>query len=146
MAEAWKYAFVAAKTSRGIVFQARNYYERVISTLGDGEELTVTVEKKTDKRTVQMNRALWGPIYDQLIAGIAESVGYEPHDKAGKEQLHEGLLALFGGTVIDPITKREVAKERSSTMTIARFGEFMEWIARWAAEEHGVVITLPGER
>lgn len=52
---------------------------------------------------------------------------------------------LFGGTVIDPVTKREVAKERSSTMSTARFAEFLKWIARYAAEEHGVVVTLPGD-
>jgi hypothetical protein len=72
-------------------------------------------------------------------------VGYDKHDKAGKEQLHEGLLCLFGGTVIEPVTKREVAKVRSSKMSKQEFSEYVEWIARWAATEHGVVIVLPGE-
>ena len=86
-----------------------------------------------------------GMIGSQLLAGIAESVGYDAHDKAGKEHMHEGLLMLFSGTVVDPVTKREVARERSSSMTVQRFGEYLEWIARWAADEHGVVVTLPGE-
>src|SRR3989304_2310465 len=126
MARAWSYEFAAVKTLTGLVFSSRAYFDRAISTLGDGEEVIVTVARRIDKRSLQQNRALWGPVYDQLIAGIAESVGYEPHDKTGKEQMHEGLLALFGGTVIDSVTKREVAKERSSTMTVARFAEFLE--------------------
>jgi hypothetical protein len=141
----WCYQFAAVKDRTGLVFTSPQYFERALSTLGDGELLTVTIEKKADKRSIAQNRMLWGPVYDQLIAGIAESVGYDKHDKVGKEQMHEGLLMLFGGTVTDPVTKREVAKERSSTMTTARFSEFVEWIARYAADEHGVVVTLPGE-
>ena len=145
MASTWSYEFAAVKAPVGLVFTSRPFFDRAISTLGDGEEVTVTVAKRQDKRSLAMNRALWGPIYTQLIAGIAEAVGYDAHDASGKEYLHEGLLMLFGGTVVDPITKREVAKERSSQMTVARFSEFMEWIVRWAATEYGVVVVLPGE-
>lgn len=141
----WRYDFAAVKGPKGLTFTNREAFRLVMSTLGDGEEVIVTVAKKQDKRSLAQNRALWGPIYDSLLDGIAESVGYDKHDKAGKEHMHEGLLMLFAGTVVDPVTKREVAKERSSTMTSQRFSEFMEWIARYAADEHGVVITLPGE-
>ncbi|MCR4375642.1 MAG: hypothetical protein NUW22_12415 [Acidobacteria bacterium] len=142
----WSYEFAAVKAPAGLVFTSRAYFDRAISTLGDGEQVIVTVAKPVDKRSLQANRALWGPIYDQLIDGIAESAGYDKHDALGKEQMHEGLLMLFGGTVVDLVTKREVAKERSSRMSSARFSEFMEWIARYAADEHGVVVTLPGEQ
>lgn len=141
----WSYQFAAVKSGGDLHYKSPAYFERAISTLGDGEEVTVTVSKPQDKRSLRQNRFLWGPLYDQLLVGIAEAVGYDKHDKAGKEQMHEGLLMLFGGTVIDPITKREVAKERSSAMTTTRFAEFVDWIARYAAEEHGVVVTLPGE-
>ena len=143
---AWSYEFRAVKSNKGLVFSSRPYFDRTISTLGDGEEVIVTVAKPVDKRSLAMNRALWGPIYTDLINGIAESAGYDKHDAIGKEQMHEGLLMLFSGTVTDPVTKREVAKERSSSMTVARFSEFMEWICRYAADEHGVVVTLPGEQ
>lgn len=139
------YEFAAVKTPAGLVFQCRSEFDRVVSVLGDGEQVWIRLSKEHGRRTIQQNRALWGRIYDQLLAGIAESVGYDAHDKAGKEHMHEGLLMLFGGTVVDPVTKREVARERSSTMTVQRFGEFLEWIARYAASEHGVVVTLPGE-
>jgi len=143
--KAWRYEFAAVKTERGLKFTSRKFFDRAISTLGTGEMLRVIVERPQDTRSSQQNKGLWGPIYDQLLAGVAEEIGYDAHDKAGKELMHEGLLQLFSGTTVDPVTKREVAKERSSTMTAARFREFTEWIARWAAEQHGVVITLPGE-
>lgn len=142
---AWSYEFAAVKGPDGLVFMSPMFLKRALSTLGDGEPLTVTVAKRVDKRSLAQNRMLWGPVYDQVIAGLAEQVGYDKHDQLGKEQMHEGLLMLFGGTVIDPVTKREVAKERSSTMTTQRFSEFVEWISRYAAEEHGVVVVLPGE-
>lgn len=141
----WRYEFAAVKSKDGLVFTSRPYFDRAISTLGDGEEVIVTVAKRQDKRSVQANRALWGPLYDSLINGIAQQGGIDAGDMQSKDLIHEGLLQRFGGTMIEPVTKQEVAKERSSSMTVARFSEFMEFVARFAAEEYGVVINLPGE-
>lgn len=141
----WSYDFAAVKAPAGLVFTSRGYFDRVIATLGDGEEVTVRVSKRLDTRSVQQNRMLWGPIYEQLIAGIALNTGVDHHDALSKEYMHEGLLMLFSGTVIDPVTKQPVAKERSSQMSTQRFSEYVEWLARYAAEEHGVVVTLPGD-
>lgn len=120
-------------------------FDRAISILGDGEEVIVTVSKKADKRSLQANRALWGPTYDQLIDGIADEVGYDRHDRDGKEKLHEALCIKYGGTVTDPITGIDVRKFRTSQATKQQFSDYLEWVARYAATEHGIVITLPGE-
>jgi hypothetical protein len=142
----WTYTFAATKNAKNEpVILARPYFNRVLSTVAVGEEFALTITEREDKRSSKQNRLLWGTCYDQLIAGIADEVGYDRHDKHGKEQLHEGLLCLYGGMVIEPVTKREVAKVRSSKMTVAEFSAYVEWIARWAAQEHGVVIVLPGE-
>lgn len=141
----WRYEFRAVKAPVGLVFTSRGYFDRVVSTLGNGEEIVVTLEKPQDKRSSQANRGLWGPVYDQLIAGLAQAQGIEQGDGLSKDLMHEGLLQKFSGTVVDPVTHCTVAKERSSSMTVARFGEFMEFVARFAAEEYGIVITLPGE-
>ncbi len=146
MASDWRYEFAAVKADGQLLIKSQGYYDRVLSTVGDGEPLILTLSKPVDRRSGQMNRALWGPIYDQIIAGLCENEGIELGDRTAKELMHEGLLQRFSGTVIDPVTKCEVAKERSSTMTIKRFGEFMEWIASYAAQEHGIVVTLPGEQ
>ncbi len=145
MAADWRYEFSAVKSDKGLVFASRPYFDRVVSTLGDGEEVVVTVAKPQNKRSIQANRALWGPMYDSLMDGIAAEVGIDRGDKKAKELMHEGLLERFAGTVLEPVTKREVAKERSSSMTVARFSEFMEFVARFAADEYGVVVALPGE-
>ena len=142
----WVYTFSAFKNPAGVMeIPAKGYLDRVLSTLAVGEEFVVTLEEYQDKRTNRQNRALWGQVYDSLLAGLADEVGYDKHDKFGKEQLHEGLLCLYGGTVVEPVTKREVAKVRSSKMTKSEFSDYVEWIARWAASEHGVVVELPGE-
>lgn len=143
---AWIYTLAAFKNPAGeIEFDAKEYLRRVLSTLAVGEEFVVTLKEFEDKRTNRQNRALWGVVYDSLLAGLADAVGYDKHDKSGKEQLHQGLLCLYGGTVIEPVTKREVPKVRSSTMTKQEFSDYVEWIARWAASEHGVIVELPGE-
>lgn len=161
----WKYEFLAHKSPAGLVYSSPAYFDRVIGTLGDGEEVRVTVAKPQDKRSLQANRALWGSTYDQVLDGLKEKQkeareravedaidqiapfdGIDLDDRNSKEWIHEGYLQAFSGTVINPITGLAVARERSSTMTVARFSEFMEFIARRAAEQHGIVITLPGER
>lgn len=142
----WSYTFAPAKTEQGLSFgHARPFFDRVVSAMALGEVCDLTISEHEEKRTLAQNRMLWGTVYDQLLDGIGDAVGYDKHDKAGKEQMHEGLLCLYGGTVIEPITKREVAKVRSSKMTVAEFTAYVEWIARYAAQEHGVVIALPGE-
>jgi hypothetical protein len=157
----WFHEFSAVKDADGLVVQGRDFYERAIAELGDGEQVVLTLSKPSEKRSSRQNRFLWGPLYDELIQGLknkrdidrydaigaamADDQGIDAGDVPSKEQMHEGLLQLFAGTVIDPLTKREVAKERSSTMSTARFTEFVEFIARYAATEHQIVVTLPGE-
>ena len=141
----WRYQFQAVKTPKGLTFTSRPYFDRAISTLGDGEAVTVTIEKPQDTRTMAQNRAIWGTIYDQIIEAIADEVGYDRHDKDGKERLHEGLCARYRGTTIDPVTKCEVRKFYTHRATVQQMADYIEWIPRFIAEEFGIVITLPGE-
>jgi|ERR1051326_430806 hypothetical protein len=141
----WAYTFSAVKTATGLAFKARSYFDRVVSTLGDGEEVIVTLTKPQEKRTNAQNRLAWGATYDQLIEALADEVGYDRHDKDGKEKLHEALCIKYGGTVKDPLTGLAVRKFRTSKATKQQFTDYVEWICRFAAQEHGVVITLPGE-
>lgn len=142
----WSYTFSACKNPSGdLEFAAKEYLRRVMSTLAIGEAFVVTLQEFQDKRSNRQNRMLWGVVYNSLLVGLADAVGYDKHDTLGKDQLHQGLLCLYGGTVIEPATKREVAKVRSSKMTKREFSDYVEWIARWAAQEHGVIVELPGE-
>jgi hypothetical protein len=141
----WSYEFAAVKAPTGLVFTSRPYFDRVISTLGDGEEVIVTVAKPVDKRSLAQNRALWGPIYDAVLDAVADEVGYDRHDKAGKQHLHTGLCLRYGGTVVDPISKLEVQRFHTSKATVKEMSDFIEWIARFMVDEYGVAIALPGE-
>jgi len=141
-----RFTFSAHKAPSGLVIDARPYFDRVVSSLGDGERFVLTLEPHRERRSGRANRALWGPIYDSLLLGLADAVGYDRHDLAkGKELLHEGLCLKYGGSVTCPVTGQPVRKFRTSKATVREFSDFIEWVARYAAEEHGVVVQLPGE-
>lgn len=141
-----RYTFAAVKSEKGLVIQARPYFDRVVSTFGDGERFVVTVEPFREKRSNRANRALWGPVYDSLMLQIADAVGYDRHERAAaKELIHEGLCAKYGGMTECPVTKQPVRKFRTSKATVKEFSDYIEWVARYAAQEWGIVVELPGE-
>jgi|SRR6185369_2600960 len=109
-----------------------------------GSELTVTVEKKSRKRSVVQNAWLWGVAYPL----IAESIGYDHHEH---EHLHYDLLAVRFGTkavtpLVDGAPPRIVPKQTSAGLTTKEFSEYMEWLVRFAAEKFSVVLPLPDEK
>ena len=56
-----RYEFAAVKAPTGLVFTSpRLLRSRRSPPLGDGEEVTVTITKRQDKRSLAANRALWG--------------------------------------------------------------------------------------
>lgn len=141
-----KYTFAATKGRDGLVIQARPYFDRVVSTLGDGERFVLTLESFKEKRSNAQNRMAWGTLYDQLLYGIADAAGYDRHERAeAKELIHEGLAQKFGGTVTDKVTGQQVRKFRTSKATKQEFTDYVEWVCRFAAQEYGVVVVLPGE-
>ena len=145
----WSYTFGAVKAVNGVVITGRAYFDRVVSTLAEGEECVLTLSAKVEKRTNAQNRMLWGTTYDQLLMGIGHAEGLSVHDlkpnAQAKEYLHEGLCLEYAGTVTDPVTKRDVRKFRTSQATKAEFSAFVEWLAEYASKAYGVVVILPGE-
>lgn len=142
----WTYTFAATKDKHNKpVILARPYFDRVLSTVAEGEVFDLTIAEHQEKRSNKQNRMMWGTIYDQLLAGLAADQ-YDAHERAhAKELIHEGLCALFQGYVTDEVTGCQVRKFRSSKATKAEFTEFVEWAAKYAAETFGIVIVLPGE-
>lgn len=142
----WRYVFTAAKASTGLVIQTRPYFDRVVSTLAEGEVVVLTLEPWTEKRTNAQNRGMWGCVYDSLIAGLVTAGSYEPSERARmKELIHEGLCAHYQGYETCPVTKQQVRKFRTSKATKKEFSDYIEFVARYAAQEFGVVVALPGE-
>lgn len=143
----WSYTFIAAKDDKaGLMIQGRPYFDRVVSTLAAGELVVMKLEPWVEKRTNAQNRGMWGVTYDSLIAGLVTAGHYEPHERAQmKALIHEGLCAQYQGYVMCPVTKQQVRKFRTSKATKQEFSDFIEWVARFAAKEYGVVVELPGE-
>jgi hypothetical protein len=142
----WTYSFAATKDDKGqLVILAQGYFNRALSSVQPGEVFDLTIAEHQEKRSNKQNRMVWGTVLDQLIAGLAADQ-YEPHERAeAKELIYEGLCARFQGYVTDAVTGQQVRKFRGSKATKAEFTEFVEWVARFAAQEYGIVITLPGE-
>lgn len=141
----FRYEVGAVKAPKGLVITGRAYFDRIVSSLPDGQECVLTLTPKKDKRSNQQNRMIWGTFYDQLLAGLAADQ-YDAHERAqAKELIHEGLTALYQGYVTDEVTGVQVRKFRSSKSTKAEFTAFVEWAAKYAAENFGIVVTLPGE-
>lgn len=81
----------------------------------------------------------WGVFLPQL----AEALGYERDEL---EELHYGLCAKCWGTHYDRVLLVEVANHRMSKSSTKDMSDLMDWGVRWAAKEHGLVISLPDER
>lgn len=146
MSQDWTYTFAFAKGPQGLNILGRAYFDRVVSSLPDGQEGVMVITPKKEKRTNAQNRAMWGTVYDSLLLGLADAVGYDRHERAAaKELLHEGLCAKFGGMETCKITGQQVRKFRTSKATKQEFSDYIEWVARFAATEYGVVVALPGE-
>lgn len=132
---------IAAVSKNGKpVMLDRSVLDRWMAAIGDGVELEITVAERKDSRSLRQNRTYWS----QIIAPLAEHLGYD-HDE--REDLHEGLLAEFGGTHVDKATGRAVPNKRSSKMNVQDFGEYMDFCVRWAAKlPSPLVLELPNDR
>lgn len=138
--------FAATKSPAGLKIAGRSLFDRFVSSLGDGEQVTLTIAPLKEKRSNQQNRMLWGTVYDQLIEGISIEAGYDRHERAqAKELIHEGLCGKYGGYETCKVTGQQVRKFRTAKATKQQFTDYIEWVARFAAQEYGVVIALPGE-
>ena len=103
-----------------------------------GRDVEVIIRDKRQKRSVDQNSWIWGVAYPL----IAETLGYDKHEI---EMLHYALLGECYGTEYDQRFGRELPRVGSSKLTTKQFSEYMEWLIRWAATEHGITIPLPGE-
>jgi hypothetical protein len=104
----------------------------------NGKPVEVIVRRTRRTRSLDQNAYLWGVAY----AVLGQALGYDTHERA---MLHYALLGECYGCAWDQRFGREVPRVASSAMTTREFSDYVEWLVRWAAVEHGVVIPLPGE-
>lgn len=109
-----------------------------------GQQVVVSVDKRSRKRSTVQNNWIWGVAYPL----IAEHCGYDAHEI---ESLHYDLLSVRFGTkaiapLIDGAPPRIVPTRTSSDLTTKEFSDYMDWIVRFAAEKFDVVLPLPDEQ
>lgn len=103
-----------------------------------GKRVDVVVKPYHRRRSDPQNKWWWGI----AVPLIAHELGYDKHEH---EQLHYALVAKCFGTTTDQKLHQEIPNVRSSQMTTVQFSELMEWAVRWAAQDYGIEIPLPGE-
>jgi hypothetical protein len=103
-----------------------------------GKRIEVVIRQPKSKRSLDQNKWWWGI----AIPLLADELGYDKHEHDG---LHYALVSKCFGVTQDTRTGVEVPNKRSSQLTVAEFAELMEWVTRFAAQEWGVVLPLPGE-
>lgn len=106
-----------------------------------GKDVDITIKVHRNKRSLDQNAWEWGI----AIPLIAEALGYDRDEREEHEKIHYALVLMCFGTEWDEKLKQEIPKVRSSQLNTKEFSEYMEWLVRWAAREHGVVIPLPSE-
>jgi hypothetical protein len=99
----------------------------------EGKAVEVIVRPPRRKRSLDQNAFAWGVVYPVL----AEHLGYDTHEH---EMLHYALLGECFGTSYDQRFGRDIPRVSSSRMTVREFADYLDWVIRWAATEHGVVI------
>ncbi len=116
----------------------RKQFTGALRRMRDGEVL-VTIEKKSATRSQQSNRYYWGVVVELL----SEHTGYTP------EEIHDVLKAKFLPKTLavadgnGEIKGEFVIGGTTTKLNKLEFGEFIERVRRWAAEDLSVVIPDP---
>jgi len=129
---------VVTKTGQLELLDVERIRRRVYLLGLAGREVEITIKVQRERRSTKQNAWWWGI----AVPLIAHELGYDKHEH---DKLHYALVSLCFGTTVDSVTKQEIPNVRSSHLTTVQFSELMEWVVRWAASEHGIVIPLPNE-
>jgi len=119
--------------------------------MGDGTEVVIDVSEKKDKRSSAQNRALWGPIYDQILTKIMREDFRADEAEAplevghAKQLLHYGLLAARFKYKTDPVTGQQVPARTSSELNTEEMAEYFKWLQIYCADELHIEVELPDE-
>lgn len=132
---------VASATVKGgrLLIRNRRAFDASVSELRDGWEVEIAVKRLRATRSLEQNAYYWGVVVQLL----SEHTGYTP------DEIHDVLKAKFipkrlavcdgNGEIKDEI----VLGGSTRAMNKLEFGEYVESIRLWAAEDLDVVIPDP---
>lgn len=131
-------AFGSIKSGK-LYVRNRREFDKQIAQMREGCEVEVEVTRRRATRSIQQNAYYWAV----AVHLLSEHTGYTP------EEVHEFLKAKFipkkmaiakgNGEIVDEY----VLGGSTRRMNTIEFGEYLETVRRWAAEELDVVIPDP---
>lgn len=134
---------VVSEVKNGKLIRNRNQLNEVIKSF-EGQEITISVEKRKIKRSNPQNRYYWSTII-VIMQNCLKSTG----NMFSLEDTHELLKLRFlkHSFLINEETGECVERVKSTTeLSTIEFSEYVEQIQQWCAEMFGVVIPSPGEQ
>jgi hypothetical protein len=115
------------------VLDNQHAFRRYVAAKFKGHEVTVTVQKKAYKRSLDQN-AYWWAVPVKILA---DELGYT------ENQMHYALLGEYGGYQIGPTGQPVPKIASSSELSRAEFTKLIEWVLDWAPTELHIVIPPP---
>ncbi|MGN6417759.1 MAG: hypothetical protein ACTHMC_09725 [Pseudobacter sp.] len=104
-----------------------------------GKNVVVKLERKYNKRSSPQNRYYHGVVVQEIRLGFLD-VGYE----MSADEVHFFLKQKFNSIQVPGVGGEVIEVPGSTTeMTTVQFMEYVERIARWAAEYLNVTIPAP---
>lgn len=131
------------KVINGTISSNRKPIKEAIASF-EGKEITITIAKKSKKRSNDQNAYLWGVVYPIVKNGLKE-IGY---NQITTEQVHE----LLKGTFVKEDIVNELSGEvktitgHTSSLTTSQFMDYLAQIKQFASEELGCYIPDPNEQ
>ena len=104
----------------------------------------VSITKRKRKRTDQQNKFLWAVVYTSVAEGFREASG----ELVSVDDVHIEMKKRFlGKTVVNRETVEElcVKMPTSTALSVEEFSEYVEKIARFAAEFLGTIVPSASE-
>lgn len=136
-----KLELLAYTTEHGI-FHIQNK-QRLIewARMNPSKQLMIRVDKRGSRRSTPQNRYYWGVVVAEVRLGFLE-IGYD----MTAEQTHDWLKEKFNPVIVENKAGITIEMPGSTTqMTKTQFSEYIEKIARFAAEYLSITIPSPNE-
>lgn len=117
----------------------RNVGQQIAADLShwEGKRVEITIQKLSSKRSLQQNRLWW--LY---VTILSKELGYN------KEELHEVLKFKFlkRERVIEKTGEVFEYIESTTKLNKSDFADMVSDLIRWASQDLGIVLPLPGEQ
>ena len=100
----------------------------------EGKEIELRVDKYKEKRTLAQNRYYW-----IICTIVAEETGHDP------EEIHQIFKSMFLKTWTKLKHKRIQRIQSTTELDTKEFTDYVDKCSRFAGQELGIFIPLPGE-